>query len=160
MVEPSDRGKSGESELWQITLFQAWTRFEQFRGETAASFFSWLLRIRRRQYLNLVENLTTQSRDVRRELSGADDRSGKNPLDAIPSDGPTPSMEALANEEQQALADALAQLPGDDRRALQLRLFEGKEFGEIGRILGRSTEASRKLYARAIAKLTALLERP
>jgi RNA polymerase sigma factor (sigma-70 family) len=156
IIESGYQSKCSQSELRQITLLQGWIRFEQFRGENAASFVRWLLEIRRTQYLNVVEKLTTASRDVRREVSELSH--GSASVNTIASNAPTPSAEAVANEDHAAIYAALATLSKDDQCVLQLRLFDKKEFAEIGQALGRSTEAARKQFARAFARLSALLE--
>ena len=44
-------------------------------------------------------------------------------------------------------------MPEDYRRAVTLRFQEGLSFEEIGRQMGRSAEAARKLWSRAMERL-------
>ena len=69
---------------------------------------------------------------------------------------PTPEEHALAAEERRTLAALLAQLPPDQRRALELRLA-GLTGVEIAEVLGRSHRAVKMLQFRAVAKLRLLL---
>ena len=59
-----------------------------------------------------------------------------------------------------ALQDALAQLPDDYRQVITLRHQEQRSFEEIGILLGRSSEAVRKLWSRAIERLKQELGAP
>jgi RNA polymerase sigma-70 factor (ECF subfamily) len=59
----------------------------------------------------------------------------------------------LGHERDQTLQRALGCLPEDYRHALTLRYVEGHSFEEIGRATGRSANAARKLWARAVERL-------
>ena len=48
---------------------------------------------------------------------------------------------------------ALARLPEDYRRVIALRYEQGQSFADIGQAMGRSSEAVRKLWFRAIERL-------
>ena len=55
------------------------------------------------------------------------------------------------------LANALAQLESDDREVIVLRNIEQLEWSEVGARLGRSPEAARKRWTRALQRLAPLL---
>jgi len=78
--------------------------------------------------------------------------------------GESPSQVLMATEQAQALRAAIRQLPADYRQVVLLRNIERLQFNEIGEIMQRSGEASRKLWLRAIDRLRGLLgasnERP
>ena len=59
-----------------------------------------------------------------------------------------------------ALERALGRLPEDYREVLLLRYQGDLSFEEIGRRLGRSANAARKLWLRALHKLEQELEAP
>lgn len=63
-----------------------------------------------------------------------------------------PELDALAAVERQALWAALARLPRDQQRTIELRLA-GLSGREIARELGRSHEAVKMLQQRAVARL-------
>jgi RNA polymerase sigma factor (sigma-70 family) len=63
-----------------------------------------------------------------------------------------------AREEMTALDSALSRLPENYRRVLHLRYQEKQSFAKIGEALSCSAEAARKLWARAVIHLRALLE--
>lgn len=70
----------------------------------------------------------------------------------------TPSQETLLREEASRLQRAFAALPEEYRLVLVRFQIEGQSQSEIARELGRSSEAVRKLVARAMARLAAELE--
>jgi RNA polymerase sigma factor (sigma-70 family) len=72
----------------------------------------------------------------------------------------SPSAQARAYERDEALARALAQLPEPQRQIIQLHHYEDLSFEEAGRRMGRSPDAARKLWGRAIEHLQQLLESP
>jgi RNA polymerase sigma-70 factor (ECF subfamily) len=65
-----------------------------------------------------------------------------------------PDEQAIAAEERQALLDAIARLPADQRRAIELRVH-GLTGKEIAAEMGRSHEAAKKLLVRAVDRLSA-----
>jgi RNA polymerase sigma-70 factor (ECF subfamily) len=54
----------------------------------------------------------------------------------------------------------MSRLPEDYRRIILLRYQEGLTFEEIGKRLGRTENAVRKLWARAVERIREDLERP
>jgi len=69
---------------------------------------------------------------------------------------PTPEELAIARDERRRLQTALAALPGDQQRIIELRLA-GLDGPEIASALGRTPGAIRTAQHRAIAKLRTLL---
>ena len=56
------------------------------------------------------------------------------------------------------LADALAELSADYREVIVLRTLEGRGWDEVAQAMGRSPDAVRVLWARALKKLRPLIE--
>src|SRR5262249_6317295 len=71
----------------------------------------------------------------------------------LPADTRSPSSHAIANEQAAALAQALARLPEHYRAVIVWRHQEGRSFAEIGEQTGRTAEAARKLWARALLEV-------
>jgi RNA polymerase sigma-70 factor, ECF subfamily len=65
----------------------------------------------------------------------------------------SPSQRAVRHEELLRLTEALAKLPDDQRRALELQHFEGCSVEEIGQRMGRSKPAVAGLLRRGLARL-------
>lgn len=75
----------------------------------------------------------------------------------LAADQTSPSQRAERNESVVHLAEALARLPADNRRALVLRHFEGASLAEISVELGRTPQAVAGLLKRGLAQLRDLL---
>jgi RNA polymerase sigma-70 factor (ECF subfamily) len=153
-LDPKLRAKGGASDLVQETFLEAQRDFGGFRGTSEAELLAWLSRL----LLNNVGNFArryrgTNKRDVGREvLLQADNSSGAAVPDPA-ADVPSPSVQAMEEEQTAALQRALARLPDDYRQAIVLRYQEGRSFEEIGRLLNRSPDAARKLWSRAMERL-------
>jgi len=152
---PADvQAKGGASDLVQETFLEAHRDFARFQGNTEAELLAWL----RCLLLNNVSNFArgyraTGKRQVGREvpLAGADSSmAGEAGFVANTS---SPSMEAMAHEQAEAVARALERLPEDYRRVITLRNQERREFDEIGPLMERSADAARRLWSRAIERL-------
>jgi RNA polymerase sigma-70 factor (ECF subfamily) len=151
---PQDlRAKGGASDLVQQTFLEAHRDFAHFGGSTAEELRAWL----RRLLLNNVANFTrafraTAKRRVGREvpLDGDDSAApGVSPA----ADVPSPSVDAMAHEQSEALQRALGRLPEDYRQVLALRHQEHLTFEQIGARLGRTGNAARLLWMRAVERL-------
>jgi RNA polymerase sigma-70 factor (ECF subfamily) len=154
------QAKGGASDLVQETLLDAVGAFGQFQGTSEAELHAWLRRL-------LLNNLVSFARRYR----GADKRQvgrevGLNLADpealaqALAADAPSPSAEAIGREQDEALERAMRRLPEEYRTVLALRHRDDLPFEEIGRRLGRSANAARKLWARAVERLEQELEGP
>ncbi len=151
-MNPRLVGKGDPSDLIQETFLEAQRDFTQFQGDTEGELLAWL----RQLLLNNISNFSrhymqTSKRDARREirLSGPADSDQVSLLGAEPS----PSDHVVGAEESVALHHAIERLPEEYRRIIQLRYQDGRSFEEIAIMLGRSANAARKLWVRAIDRL-------
>jgi RNA polymerase sigma-70 factor (ECF subfamily) len=144
------QAKVAPSDLVQQTFLEGQRDFAGFRGRTEADLLAWLRQILLHNVANVRRHYrATDMRQVGREVPVT----VAGPL----SDGqPSPSSLVAAREEDTALRQALADLPADHRDVLRLRQ-DDQSFEEIGRQLGRSAEAARKLWARAVDRLSKVL---
>jgi len=111
-------------------------------------FSAWLYRIAH----NLVANwLRDRSR---RKVISLDEL-----LPTRQHNGDAPDHQAEANEEREALLEAVKRLPPDRQQLLILKLMEGMSNAEIGQILGRSVGAIKSLYYRTLIDLREDLEK-
>jgi RNA polymerase sigma-70 factor (ECF subfamily) len=158
-ISPALRPKIAPSDLVQDTYREAAEKFEQFRGATQAEFVAWLLRILESKLKRVRRTYeTAQKRNVRRELPV--DSDAMDLLPALSGAGVrTPGSEAAAREMVAALNESLVKLPDEYRQAIELRSWQRKSFAEIGIAMGRTPEAARKLWCRAIERLGRELER-
>lgn len=73
-------------------------------------------------------------------------------------DAATPASECRDPKLASALDAAMEELTSEDRNAVLLRFFQGKDFKDVGTALGISEDAARMRVTRAIGKLHSLLE--
>src|SRR5205814_1359129 len=92
----------------------------------------------------------TAKRGVDREVSLDGDCSSFHQVTGVADDAPSPSDAVARQEQDEAVERALARLPDDYRAVLLLRYREELPFEEVARRLGRSANAVRKLWARAV----------
>jgi RNA polymerase sigma-70 factor (ECF subfamily) len=146
--------KGGASDLVQDTLLGAYRDFSAFHGCSRAELLAWLRRIlknnlavHRRRYRG------TRKRQISLEVPIGGSSRGE-PRHALPCDSPTPGAAAVRREQIEGLMAALARLPEDYRHVVVAHQYDRLSFDEIGRRLGRSPEAVRKLWSRALIRLT------
>jgi RNA polymerase sigma-70 factor (ECF subfamily) len=159
-LDPALRAKGGASDLVQQTFLEAQGAFGRFRGGTEDELLAWLRQLLRNNLIDFTRQYrATARRAVGREVPLAGDTPSRSP-EEVQADTPSPSGHAVAREEDEAMRRAMDRLPEDHRTVLQLRYEEGLGFDEIAARLGRSPEAARKLWARAVGRLRQELEGP
>jgi RNA polymerase sigma-70 factor (ECF subfamily) len=144
-LPPHLAAKGGASDLVQQTFAQAVTSEHQFRGRTLAELRAWLRAILRTEAAVFRRRfLQTAARDVRREVA----------IDgSLAQDTQTPVTAVLQSEQSERVAQALTQLPPEQYQAVVFRMEDELSFSEIGERLGKSEEAARKLFTRALDRL-------
>jgi RNA polymerase sigma-70 factor (ECF subfamily) len=154
------RGKLDSSDLVQQTLLQAYEKFDQFRGQTEQELTAWLRRILANNLAEAVRKFSRRQRDValERSLEATLEQSSERLEAWLAADQSSPSEQAVQHEQLLRLADALAQLSEDQRRAVELHHLQGCSLVETAREMGRSKEAVAGLLFRALQKLRALLK--
>jgi RNA polymerase sigma-70 factor, ECF subfamily len=153
-LDPELRAKGGASDLVQDTFLEAQRDFGRFHGNSAEELRAWL----RRLLLNNVANFTRQyrqraKREVGREVPLEAGSSSHERGAGLAAGTLSPSGEALAQEQAQALARAMERLPPDYRRVLALRHEEQLTFEQIGQQMQRTANAARMLWLRAVERL-------
>ena len=151
--------KAAPSDLVQETLLQASQAFGEFRGTTELELRAWLNQILARKVIDVHRYYRDfAKRDISREVRLPDmmDK-GDDFLGGIAT-VPPPSGEVSIAENARILEEALATLNEEQRKAIQLRSFEQLSFEEVGVQLGRSADAARKLWTRAVQNLTLELQ--
>jgi RNA polymerase sigma-70 factor (ECF subfamily) len=160
-LDPDLRAKNSPSDLVQETFVEAQRAFGQFQGDTEAELLAWLRQLLLHRVGKLRRSFRdTQKRRLAREVALGGDSSSEGPAGGLAANMPSPSGQAMEHEQDQALQAALGRLPDDHRRVITLRYQEQLPFEEIGRLLHRSPDAARKLWARAVERLQEELEPP
>jgi RNA polymerase sigma-70 factor (ECF subfamily) len=155
---PADlQAKLGASDIVQETFLNARKGFGTFHGKTEDELLAWLRQI-------LINELATKNRAFRgtskRQVSkevGQPDALQGNLAEQLPGEDASPSEVVVATENREELQRALAKLSTTDQQVIQWRNYELQSFDDIGKKLGRSAEAARKVWARAIEQLQRLM---
>jgi RNA polymerase sigma-70 factor (ECF subfamily) len=115
--------------------------------EEPAAVMAWLARIAENEIRDRADHMQRQRRDAAKRV----------PLDDA-ADVPAPIRQALSlaivSEETRRLEAALEALPDAQRELIVLRKLEELSFPEIGQRLGKSEDACRMAFARAMSALT------
>ena len=117
----------------QETLLKAIAKRDQFQGTTGAEEAAWLRSILGNQLVDDLRKTQQQKRDVSLEISlEADLDASSSRLEAWLSDaGSSPSQRAERHEELLLLADALMELPEDQRLAVELHHLNGLSVNDV-----------------------------
>jgi RNA polymerase sigma-70 factor (ECF subfamily) len=158
-LDPRLQGKVDLSGVVQQTLLEAHQASEQFGQMTEAQKVAWLRRTLANNLTDEVRKLGTAMRDVGREHSleaALEDSSAR--LEAYLASGESsPSDLAVRNEQLLSLAGALARLPEDQRRVVEMHHLGGLPVAEVAEVMGRSDGAVGALLARGLKRLRELL---
>ncbi|MCP4656209.1 MAG: sigma-70 family RNA polymerase sigma factor [bacterium] len=146
------RARIESRDILQLTLVKAFERIAEFRSSETASFMAWLARIAENEIRDQAAFHRRRRRDADREL----------PLDEAAALGDaglvarvrSATSRLILDDELRRLERALEALDEHYREVILLRRFEELSFTEIGRRLGKSPDAARMLFSRAMAALT------
>ena len=150
------QGKVDPADVVQETFLHAVRDIDQFRGTSDRELAGWLRQILAARLADLVRRYCgTRGRDVRleRALQVELDQSSQALDRGLASPLSSPSQQAARHEQAAWLAQALERLPAAYRDVLVLHHLEECDFAEVARRMGRSVEAVKKLWARALARL-------
>jgi len=146
--------KVAPSDLVQETFFQAYRDFPKFLGDSESELRDWLKAI-------LVNNL----RDTHRHYRDTQKRQVdlEQPWDVVQNEdrhvrslstNDSPSQFMQAADSMRALRCALSRLPEEYRQVIQRRNFDAVGFDALAKEFNRTPEAVRKLWGRAVRRLT------
>ena len=152
-LEPEWQTKFAGSDVVQGTFLRAQRGFRDFAGEDESALYAWLRQVLRNHLANLRRSYQTDKRAIQRErrIGHSDSRHQKQP---VPSAAElSPSSLCVRGEDADRLETAIGRLSADYQRVLRMRYWESLSFNIIASRLDRSTEATRKLWARALVAL-------
>ena len=142
------RSQLESRDVLQATLLKSFEHLQQFEQSDGASLMAWLTRIAENEIRDRADFHTRQRRDVRAEV----------PLDTghagVAAAARSALTQVILDERAERLEAALETLEPHHREVIILRSFEELSFPEIGARLGKSEDACRMLFARAMAALT------
>ena len=144
---PQLRRSLESRDVLQNTLLKAFKGIDRFEGEGRESLMAWLARIAQNEIRDQADRQHAQMRDARREV----------PFDEIGEmAGPirTATARVALGERARTLERALEAIEADHREIIVLRKLEELTFPEIAEQMGRTPDACRMLFSRAMAALT------
>src|SRR5262249_22556816 len=154
------RAKLDPSDVVQETFLEAHADFSRFLGQGEPALVAWLRSILVHRLADMARHHQAQGRDLRREesLEVVLERSSLDVQRSLAEWSHSPSALAIRREQAVLLAEALQRLPEDHREVFVLRNLEHVPIEEIATRMGRSANAVRKLWSRALLALRHELE--
>lgn len=154
-LDPRLQGKIDLSGVVQQTLLEAHQEAAKLKRMAEPQRLAWLRRVLANNLADEARRLGTAMRDVGREVSldAAVEQSSAALEECLASEASAPDRRAIRNEELLRLARALARLPDDQRRAVELHHLQGYPVAEVAQVLGRSGGAVGALLVRGLKRL-------
>lgn len=156
------RAKMDASDIVQQVMLQAHENQAQFRGVTESEWLGWLRAILANTLAATARRFDTQSREVSRErsLEAELDLSSARLEKLLAADQTSPSERVVRVEEILRLAAALAQLPEDQRRVVELHHLRGLTVADVATRMERTRPAVVGLLFRGLKRLRELMRDP
>jgi RNA polymerase sigma-70 factor (ECF subfamily) len=154
-VSPRYRAKLDPSDVVQQTMLAAVERLDEIDARTDEEMAAWLGSILVHQLATEIRKLQTRKRSVDHELSLEQDLDASSSrLEAwLADEGSSPSERAVRHEEMLRLADALSELPDDQRTAVEMHHLHGLTVSEVAEQMGRSRASVAGVLRRGLDKL-------
>lgn len=150
---PGMRRKVAASDILQEAYLSALPRLGDFEDRGEGSFGRWFGRIVEVKIADAVRrHVQAAKRGVRREVT----RSARCPTNRFAGQAPSPSQVLVGAELKEAIRAALEELPEDSRLVIDLLQEERLSLEEAADRMGRTKEAVKKLYGRALSRLEEL----
>ena len=142
------RARVESRDILQATLMKSFEHLHQFERADSGSLMAWLARIAENEIRDQVEYHSRHRRDARCEVSLEASRL------QVPAATSSVLNQLILDERARRLKAALDAIAPRYRDVIMLRSFEELTFREIGARLGKSEDACRMLFARAMTALT------
>jgi RNA polymerase sigma-70 factor (ECF subfamily) len=147
LLDDRAAGRIDASDLVQQTCLSVHRQIASFEGHDPAQFAAWLRQIHERNIRNAARNqLHAGKRAIDREKRA-------NDADVHLARQTSPSQHVVRSEESARLSRAIAQLPSDEREALQRRYIDDESMVEIAAAMGLTRSALVWLMNRAMTSL-------
>jgi RNA polymerase sigma-70 factor (ECF subfamily) len=159
-VRPLVQAKLDVSGVVQQTLLEAHQAWSQLEGRAEVEKVAWLRRALANNLADALRKLRTAKRDIGREksLEQALEQSSGRVADWLAAEQSTPSEQAMHHEQSLQLAEALATLPENQRRAIEMKHLNGLSLVETAQQLECSTASVVGLLHRGVQRLRELMQ--
>ena len=154
-LNPMLRKRVDPSDIVQQTLLNAHRAAGQYRGKSDAELAGWLRQILANELAHQLRDNRRAKRDVTREQSvqKSVEASSLRLERLLATDGPSPQDLAARNERVVKLAEAITELPPEQREAVELHYWHQWTLQQIGEKQGRSKSAVAGLIRRGLSSL-------
>ena len=156
------RSMLDSGDVLQLTFAKAFQIFDRFEMRNEGSFIHWLCEIAVGQIHDENDKGEAKKRKPKGGLQSLDAAPGDDGGDLhgmIPASHTGPVGKAAKSEHQEAVDDCLDKLPDEHRKCIVLRDYEGLEWLEVAKELGKNTDsAARELHRRALLLLAKCLK--
>ena len=154
------QAKLDDSDLAQEAAAMAIAGFPAFAGQTEHELTSWLRAIMARAAAQAIRHHTAHRRDIGLERTLQSSLEASSQLLATKLAAPTlsPSEHAIQRERAVMVAEVLDELPSHYRDVVILREFESLSMMQVAERMQRTEDSVRKIWARAMVKIRALLK--
>jgi RNA polymerase sigma-70 factor (ECF subfamily) len=149
------KSKYSASDLVQETFLRAKEGIHRFEGKSEGELLAWLRSILARQLSNAMRHFATQRRNVQleRRVEVELDQSSQAIGHQLAGFEESPSGNVERRERALLLALALDRLKPEYHEVIELRHLQGAPFSDVAKMMGRSVNSVKQLWARAIAQL-------
>ena len=145
------RARLESRDILQATFLKSFQHLDDFEGEDGRSLLGWLMRIAEHEIHDRADFHHRQQRDAKRE----EDVGGHSGLLLARSRSALSRL--IIDERAERVEAALESLSEAHRQVILLRSFEELSFPQIAKVLGKSEDACRMQFARAMTALTLAL---
>jgi RNA polymerase sigma-70 factor (ECF subfamily) len=142
------RARLESRDILQATFLKSFQHLDDFEGQDARSLVGWMMRTAEHEIRDRADFHHRQRRDAKKE----EDLDGQAGVLAARSRSALSRL--ILDEEAERVESALESLTDAHRQIILLRSYEELSFPEIAKILGKSEDACRMQFARAMTALT------
>jgi len=156
------RAQMESSDALHEAMLNAIKGFEHFQVRSNKELAAWFMRVIENYLISAARAGRAQRRDRDREvpLDGMKSNADETAPRATPADPAAGPLDLTAQHEQNRIyLECLEALEPEQRQVIQLRHGTNPGWADIAQIMGRSPDAARMLYGRALIQLQKIMRR-